>query len=70
MIGGDDAVVQRIEPDFFRAGPANGFGAAHAWPREDRRHSRARLLALRPSGAGHFVKMVHNGIEYDHGSLC
>ena len=33
-------------------------------PRDARRHRRARVPPLRPVGAGHFVKMIHNGIEY------
>ena len=46
MVGGDRAIVQRVEP-IFRALAQEG-GYVHAGP----------------SGAGHFVKMIHNGIEY------
>jgi 6-phosphogluconate dehydrogenase len=48
MIGGDAAVVQRIQPLFESLAPAQDRGWAH----------------VGPVGAGHFTKMVHNGIEY------
>jgi 6-phosphogluconate dehydrogenase len=48
MIGGDDALVERLRPLFEALAPAADAG----WAR------------VGPSGAGHFVKMVHNGIEY------
>ena len=37
---------------------------SHSRPRKTRRHRRKGYLHCGPSGAGHFVKMVHNGIEY------
>lgn len=48
MIGGDDAPVERLRPIFETLAPAPDLGWGH----------------VGPSGAGHFVKMVHNGIEY------
>ena len=48
MIGGDEDVVERLRPIFETLAP----GADKGWGR------------VGPSGAGHFVKMVHNGIEY------
>jgi 6-phosphogluconate dehydrogenase len=64
MIGGEAEVVDRLEPIFAAIAP--GVGAA---PRTEGRSgapSRAEqgYLHCGPSGAGHFVKMVHNGIEY------
>ncbi|MBT8240965.1 MAG: NADP-dependent phosphogluconate dehydrogenase, partial [Acidimicrobiia bacterium] len=64
MIGGDDAAVQRLEPIFKTLAP--GVEAA------DRTRGRAGApdqpehgyLHCGPVGAGHFVKMVHNGVEY------
>jgi len=48
MIGGDKAVVERLRPIFETLAPAADRGWGH----------------VGPSGAGHFTKMVHNGIEY------
>ena len=65
MIGGDDATVQRLDPIFKTLAPGR---------RRHRPHARAATkvggtaehgyLHCGPNGAGHFVKMVHNGIEY------
>jgi 6-phosphogluconate dehydrogenase len=46
MVGGEKAVVQRLEPIFKTLAPKDGY------------------LHVGPNGAGHFVKMIHNGIEY------
>jgi len=46
MVGGEKAVVERLEPIFKTLAPPDGY------------------LHVGPSGAGHFVKMIHNGIEY------
>jgi 6-phosphogluconate dehydrogenase len=46
MVGGDPAVVKRLEPAFLTLAPEGGY--AH----------------VGPVGAGHFVKMIHNGVEY------
>ena len=48
MIGGDADAYKRLEPVFRTLAPGEGIGYGH----------------VGPSGAGHFVKMVHNGIEY------
>ena len=64
MIGGEDAVVDRLRPIFAAISP--GVDAA---PRTDGRSgdptpAEQGYLHCGPVGAGHFVKMVHNGIEY------
>jgi 6-phosphogluconate dehydrogenase len=64
MIGGESPVVQRLEPIFATLAPAGG-SAAKTPGRESRRSTADRgYLHCGPHGAGHFVKMVHNGIEY------
>ena len=64
MIGGSSAAVTRLEPLFKTLAP--GFGAAARTPGRDPVTSTADegYLHCGPAGAGHFVKMVHNGIEY------
>ena len=64
MIGGDTETVQRLDPIFAALAP--GADAASPTPGRDRPGSTAEegYLHCGPSGAGHFVKMVHNGIEY------
>jgi 6-phosphogluconate dehydrogenase len=64
MIGGDDAVVEALRPIFATLAP--GRGDIPATPGRDDARSTAALgyLHCGPHGAGHFVKMVHNGIEY------
>jgi 6-phosphogluconate dehydrogenase len=64
MIGGEKDVVQRLEPIFRTLAPAAG--AESKTPGRESRKSTAELgfLHCGPHGAGHFVKMVHNGIEY------
>ena len=63
MIGGDAAAVRELEPVFSALAP--GLDAeieAARTPSED--SARRGYLHCGPSGAGHFVKMIHNGIEY------
>ena len=63
MIGGDKQVVGRLDPIFSALAP----GKASAPPTPGRNSSGTAdqgYLHCGPSGAGHFVKMVHNGIEY------
>jgi 6-phosphogluconate dehydrogenase len=64
MIGGEAAVVQRLDPIFARLAP----GAGDISPTPGRNGSGGTseqgYLHCGPNGAGHFVKMVHNGIEY------
>jgi 6-phosphogluconate dehydrogenase len=64
MIGGDDAVVQRIDPIFSALAPS--IDSAPRTPGREKASGTAEhgYLHCGPSGAGHFVKMVHNGIEY------
>jgi 6-phosphogluconate dehydrogenase len=64
MIGGDDAVVQRIDPIFSALAPS--IDSASRTPGREKTGGTAEhgYLHCGPSGAGHFVKMVHNGIEY------
>jgi 6-phosphogluconate dehydrogenase len=64
MIGGEDEPVRRLDPIFATLAP--GFGSAEATPGRTRTTGTAPdgYLHCGPSGAGHFVKMVHNGIEY------
>jgi 6-phosphogluconate dehydrogenase len=64
MIGGDKAAVDRLDPVFAALAP--GKGSIPATPGRGGRDPRAErgYLHAGPSGAGHFVKMIHNGIEY------
>ena len=64
MIGGDRAVVARLDPIFRTLAP--GVDTVPRTPGRERSGSAAEhgYLYCGPSGAGHFVKMVHNGIEY------
>ncbi|HLY51138.1 MAG TPA: decarboxylating 6-phosphogluconate dehydrogenase [Solirubrobacteraceae bacterium] len=64
MIGGEDDVVQRLYPLFGSIAP--GVEAAPRTPGRSGDPSPAEtgFLHCGPNGAGHFVKMVHNGIEY------
>jgi len=64
MIGGEEAVVRRLDPIF--AGLAPGIGSIDRTPGRDKGKGTAEqgYLHCGPNGAGHFVKMVHNGIEY------
>jgi 6-phosphogluconate dehydrogenase len=64
MIGGDKAVVDRLDP-IFRA-LASGPGDIPRTPGREGRDPRVEqgYIHAGPIGAGHFVKMVHNGIEY------
>jgi 6-phosphogluconate dehydrogenase len=64
MIGGDADEVRRLDPIFSALAP--GLGNIPMTPgRQDRDHRvEAGYMHAGPCGAGHFVKMVHNGIEY------
>lgn len=64
MIGGDKDAVERLDPIFAALSP--GEGTIPKTPRREARDPRVErgYLHCGPSGAGHFVKMVHNGIEY------
>ena len=64
MIGGEDEIVRHLEPVFLALAP----GADAATPTVGRKPGSGTaeqgFLHCGPHGAGHFVKMVHNGIEY------
>jgi len=63
MIGGDEAAVSRLDPIFKTIAP--GAGTVEPTPgRAPGSTASQGYLHCGPSGAGHFVKMVHNGVEY------
>jgi 6-phosphogluconate dehydrogenase len=64
MIGGPDQTVQRLDPIFQTLAP--GVGDIPRTPGREKAEGTAEqgYLHCGPSGSGHFVKMVHNGIEY------
>ncbi len=63
MIGGEDAVVERLDPIWATIAP--GAGDAEPTPgRAPGGTAQEGYLHCGPNGAGHFVKMVHNGVEY------
>ena len=64
MIGGEDAIVSHLEPVFKTIAP--GLGDVDRTPglTGDPSPAEQGYLHCGPNGAGHFVKMVHNGIEY------
>jgi 6-phosphogluconate dehydrogenase len=64
MIGGEPDIVRHLDPVFATLAP--GPGSLSPTPGREKRRSTAEqgYLHCGPNGAGHFVKMVHNGIEY------
>jgi 6-phosphogluconate dehydrogenase len=64
MIGGEDKVVKRLDPIFSALSP--GRGDIPPTPGREKLGGTAEFgyLHCGPNGAGHFVKMIHNGIEY------
>ena len=64
MIGGDAEVVQRLDPIFSALAP--GLGDIERTDGREKHDPRAErgYIHAGPVGAGHFVKMIHNGIEY------
>jgi 6-phosphogluconate dehydrogenase len=64
MIGGEPAVVKHLDPIFHTLAP--GVGTVSRTPGREKVGGTAEqgYLHCGPNGAGHFVKMVHNGIEY------
>jgi 6-phosphogluconate dehydrogenase len=64
MIGGEKEIVQRLDPIFATLAP--GIGDVPRTPGREKLGGTAEqgYLHCGPSGAGHFVKMIHNGIEY------
>jgi len=65
MIGGEEPVVKRLDPVFSALAPGRG-DVPRTPGREKKKEGTAEqgYLHCGPNGAGHFVKMVHNGIEY------
>ena len=65
MIGGEDAVVKHLDPILARLAPGMGNEIPRTPGREKAGGTAEQgYLHCGPNGAGHFVKMVHNGIEY------
>jgi len=64
MIGGDAETVKRLDPIFSALAP--GLGTIERTEGRDKLDPRAErgYIHAGPAGAGHFVKMIHNGIEY------
>jgi 6-phosphogluconate dehydrogenase len=64
MIGGDPEAFARLDPIFATLAP--GIGTIERTPRRDAKGGTAEngYIHCGPNGAGHFVKMIHNGIEY------
>jgi len=64
MIGGDTEAVRHLDPIFATLAP--GMGSIERTPGREGRDKRAEqgYIHAGPAGAGHFVKMIHNGIEY------
>ena len=64
MIGGEDAPVKHLEPIFAALAPGNGSIPPTPGRQKIGGTAEQGYLHCGPNGAGHFVKMVHNGIEY------
>jgi 6-phosphogluconate dehydrogenase len=64
MIGGEEAIVRHLDPIFAALAP--GAGSVPCTPGREKAGGTAEqgYLHCGPTGGGHFVKMVHNGIEY------
>jgi 6-phosphogluconate dehydrogenase len=64
MIGGENEIIRRLDPIFAALAP--GMGDVPRTPGREKVDGTAEqgYLHCGPNGAGHFVKMVHNGIEY------
>ena len=64
MIGGEPAVVKHLDPLFVSLAPGIGDIARTPGREASKGTAEQGYLHCGPNGAGHFVKMVHNGIEY------
>jgi len=64
MIGGEPEVVTHLDPIFKALAPGNGTVSPTPGRAEAASTASEGYLHCGPAGAGHFVKMVHNGIEY------
>ena len=63
MIGGEQDVVQHLDPIFTALAPGNAAAPARRGAKSAAAQ-RSKAICIADHGAGHFVKMVHNGIEY------
>jgi 6-phosphogluconate dehydrogenase len=64
MIGGEKPIVERLDPIFATLAPGAGDTSPTAGSEKSASTAECGYLHCGPNGAGHFVKMVHNGIEY------
>ena len=64
MIGGEEEVVKRLDPIFATLAPGRGDIPCTPGREKLKGNAEQGYLHCGPNGAGHFVKMVHNGIEY------
>jgi 6-phosphogluconate dehydrogenase len=64
MIGGDTEAARRLDPIFATLAPGSGTVEPTSGRKAGESTAEHGYLHCGPSGAGHFVKMVHNGIEY------
>jgi 6-phosphogluconate dehydrogenase len=65
MIGGEKPVVDHLDPIFKTLAPGRGdIVATPGWEQKTDRRAEEGYIHAGPVGAGHFVKMIHNGIEY------
>ncbi len=64
MIGGENATVKRLDPIFQTLAPGRDAAPATPGRKDGTGTAEQGYLHCGPNGAGHFVKMVHNGIEY------
>ncbi|MDQ6848700.1 MAG: decarboxylating 6-phosphogluconate dehydrogenase [Actinomycetota bacterium] len=64
MIGGEDGIVAHLDPLFASIAPGVGDVGRTPGRKDDPAPEEQGYLHCGPNGAGHFVKMVHNGIEY------
>jgi 6-phosphogluconate dehydrogenase len=64
MIGGEKDVVHHLDPIFSTLAPGEGEIAHTPGRKKSDGTAEQGYLHCGPNGAGHFVKMVHNGIEY------
>src|SRR5580698_10407947 len=64
MIGGEPDVVKRLDPIFATLAPGKGTASETAARKGRGGTAEQGYLHCGPNGAGHFVKMIHNGIEY------
>jgi len=64
MIGGEDQIVKHLDPIFRSIAPGVEAAARTPGTKDNPNPAEQGYLHCGPTGAGHFVKMVHNGIEY------